>query len=360
MSIRWRNGRPIVEVYSAKERRKVHVKAADFGMKPPPAGTSKRELTRWALELEEKALDAKPKEETCDSFAERWPQDFPRADEVTAIKNAEAVRKFGKDFEGRPLRSITREEARKWARENEWRRAKVRAMFNDALEEGLVDENPFANLKLPSSRGRKDIIPLTYEEVMLLGQTALEVHGSYGPEFRAMILFAAFTAMRPGEIFAARHSLLSGDLYDLRRQYSTVLKREKEPKKDSTGVIYVPKEAREAVASLPRRLGDDVIFRTKTGCRFNTGTLHYVWDPVRRAFVAQLPTHHHLREREEPLDFYELRHFGASYMLNVLGFEPWVIAKQLRHSDGGVRVVQLYGHPDRDRAIEIMREGFGG
>jgi hypothetical protein len=40
---------------------------------------------------------------------------------------------------------------------------------------------------------------------------------------------------------------------------------------------------------------------------------------------------------------YEPRHFGASYMLNVLGLEPWVIAEQWRHSHGGALVVDLYG-----------------
>ena len=49
---------------------------------------------------------------------------------------------------------------------------------------------------------------------------------------------------------------------------------------------------------------------------------------MRDAFTAQLPETHHLRERlavdpEDRLDFYELRHFGASYMLNVLELEPW-------------------------------------
>ena len=58
------------------------------------------------------------------------------------------------------------------------------------------------------------------------------------------------------------------------------------------------------------------------------------------------------------MDFYELRHFGASYMLNVLGLEAWVDREQLRHSDGGVLVVKLYGHPSREAAIERMRRAY--
>jgi len=51
-------------------------------------------------------------------------------------------------------------------------------------------------------------------------------------------------------------------------------------------------------------------------------------------------------------------HFGASYMLNVLALEPWVIAEQLRHSDGGALVLELYGHPDRTEAIRRIRRAY--
>jgi hypothetical protein len=43
----------------------------------------------------------------------------------------------------------------------------------------------------------------------------------------------------------------------------------------------------------------------------------------------------------------------------VLHIEPWVIARELRHSDGGALVVKLYGHPTDQSAIERMRRGFG-
>ena len=46
-------------------------------------------------------------------------------------------------------------------------------------------------------------------------------------------------------------------------------------------------------------------------------------------------------------------------MLNVLGFEPRVVAEQLRHSDGGIaRGRGLYGHPSREEAINRMRQAY--
>lgn len=46
-------------------------------------------------------------------------------------------------------------------------------------------------------------------------------------------------------------------------------------------------------------------------------------------------------------------------MFNVLGIEPWVIAKQLRHKDDGGLVVRLYGHPTTETAIDHLRRGWG-
>ena len=45
-------------------------------------------------------------------------------------------------------------------------------------------------------------------------------------------------------------------------------------------------------------------------------------------------------------------------MLNELELEPWVIAEQLRHTDGGRLVLELYGHPDRNKAIERIRRAY--
>jgi integrase len=115
----------------------------------------------------------------------------------------------------------------------------------------------------------------------------------------------------------------------------------------------------------PRRLNDDLMFLTKRGRQFRQESLWRAWDPIRRAFTVKLPASHHLRERlavdpDDLLDFYELRHFGASYMLNELEIEPWVIAEQLRHSDGGRLVLELYGHTDRNKAIERIRRAYTG
>ncbi len=52
------------------------------------------------------------------------------------------------------------------------------------------------------------------------------------------------------------------------------------------------------------------------------------------------------------------RHHFGWYALNVLGLEPYVIAEQLGHKDGGKLVIQLYGHPDKGRARRLIREAY--
>jgi hypothetical protein len=49
---------------------------------------------------------------------------------------------------------------------------------------------------------------------------------------------------------------------------------------------------------------------------------------------------------------------GPADLLLGLEIEPWVIAEQLRHSDGGALVLELYGHPDRKEAIRRIRRAY--
>ena len=362
-----RNGSWVVEVYDPKVKRKVHVRARDHGMEPPRTERHAKALERAALNARDTPR-AGGRDETCGSFAERWPDDYGGRGrgESTRVHNRERVTTFGEheDFKDRPLRAVTREEGRDWAGEHPSTVPSLRAMFNDAIRDQLADENPFAKLGLEQTKGREDITVLTREEVELLAATAVAVHGQdFGREFAAMVTWQAFTCVRTGETFASRYSLLEGDTYHLRKQWNSRLRKETAPKHGGVGTIYVPEPAQRAVLDKTRRLGDDLMFRTKRGRQFRQESLHRWWTPVRAAFMAQLPAGHHLHQRvavddEDRMDFYELRHFGASYMLNVLGLEPWVIAEQLRHSDGGILVVKLYGHPSREEAIARMRRAF--
>jgi integrase len=325
---------------------KRHVRARDFGMDTPQSQREAKRLERIALNARD-ARRTGAQDETCDVFAERWTRDYPRG-ESTNAHNAERVKKFGSDFAGRPLRSIARTEARSWSTQNPGRVPAVRAMFNDAVKDELADSNPFAKLGRRRLPPPKVTSPVTVSELDALADYAVTVHGSdWGTTFRAMILVAAYTAVRLGELCAMRLSLIAGDEYDLRRQFNSTLGRETEPKHGSSGVIFLPAPARAAIATLPASATDDLLFRGKRGQQMRQESVYRAWDPVRAAFGRP------------DLRFNSLRHFGATYMLNDLGLEPWVIAEQLRHKDGGVLVLQTYGHPSRAVARERIRRAYG-
>jgi integrase len=371
--IRERNGRWYIEIYDPDTHKKRQLNRREIralGFEPPTSERQARRIERAALDARDRRRPG-TRDEACDSFAARWPDDYRRGhlgrlrSDSTVEHNRERVKQFGQAHAGQPLRAVTRVQARTWANYHPGTVNALRAMFADAVEDHLAEENPFARLGIETRRGREDITVLTRQEVDALAAIGRRMHGErYGPEVAAAIIWAAYTCMRPGEIFAARYSLLNGDEYDLRRQMNSRLGRETEPKHNSTGIIYVPEPAQRAVLEKPRRLHDDLIFRSKRGKQLRQESWHRTWDQVRNAFVSSLASTHHLRQRldEDPddrLDFYELRHFGASYMLNVLGLEPWVIAEQLRHSDGGALVVELYGHPERQEAINRIRRAYG-
>lgn len=284
---------------------------------------------------------------TCDAFADSWTTSYPRERASTNRQNAHAVKKFGEDFTGRLLSDLTRPAARKWALEHPSRVSAVRAMYSDAVNDGLVSHNPFANLKLKQSPGRKNLIVPTVDEVHGLAETARALHGEHGEEFAALIIFAAYTCMRPGEIVVLEWDDVNFDENEI--VVSKTLSGDREvtlPKNGRVRRIVLPPVARDALRRVPRRLDTDRIFSTKRGRRFSKSNFHYAFNPVRCAFGRP------------DMDFYELRHFGCTFLLDELGLTPGDAAHQLGHTDGGRLVMELYGHPAEDRTRERIKQAF--
>jgi integrase len=76
----------------------------------------------------------------------------------------------------------------------------VNTMYEDARSIGLVEANPFANLRLPATEKRGTITAPTMDEYGALLE-ACTVLGGDGPEMRAVIQFASWTGIRQGELF---------------------------------------------------------------------------------------------------------------------------------------------------------------
>ena len=109
--------------------------------------------------------------------------------------------------------------------------------------------------------------------------------------------------------------------------------------------MVLPRPAREALVDVPRLSDEPWVFTGRTGRRFTRPTLAHTWHPVRA-----------LAGRPE-MDFYELRHFCATYLLE-RGLSPSDVAVQLGHTDNGALVMSTYGQPSEDAARRRIRRAF--
>jgi integrase len=250
------------------------------------------------------------------------------------LHNQERVARFAQDFKGVKLAAVDRPQARRWALEHKHNLPAVRAMFGDALRDGLVDFNPFAQLRLPGSRGRKDIVALTETELLKLADLALDDRmelGAYGPEFRAMILFSGYVGLRPGELFALKRDDLGPGEVLIERSLSSKTGLVGPKKTGRSRTVEVPPVAEDALRAVPQH-DNNLLFVSPAGRMWTQSSHHRYWARLR--LVANLPG----------FDHYELRHAAAT-MLRERGVMPDAVAHQLGHTDGGALVMSTYGHP---------------
>lgn len=313
-----------------------------------------------AKEAERKAMARVPTRgrETVSAFTERYLTDFntrgERWSEDTLRTLRYALKPFSEAFGSKRLNQLQAAELRRWAsNQSEVVVRAIRALLNDAQGDGLVSENPLAKLGRERSRGRADIVALTEEELFLLADSALvSPLGDYGPEFRAFLIFQGIQGLRPKATGLIRPSDVHGESLYVRTPGKKVASR----------TVYLFPEVAEALASMPRKLGAEWLFTSRQGHRLSKTNLTYSWNEVRSVFETKLDPRRKAelsdaRPRGGSLTLYELRHAAATIQLR-RGLTPEQVAWNLGHSDGGVLVNQLYGHPtDQDR-IEAMRRGL--
>lgn len=209
--------------------------------------------------------------------------------------------------------------------------ALLRTLLNGARDAGLIAANPCIRIRMPRSPHR-EMHFLTPEQVMALSQT---IH----PWFRVMILFAAYTGARAGEIGAIRVrrlDLLAGTV-DIRESLADVNGRLVfgATKTHSSRKIGLP-------AFLVEQLGvhmagrpcepDDLVFTSIRGkpLRHNTFLVHHFRPAVTR---AGLPV---------GLRFHDLRHTCVALLI-AQGAHPRAIMERLGHSTVEMTLGR-YGH----------------
>ncbi len=296
--------------------------------------------------LAEEAAEELP---TCDEYVDRFLADaWRRLKRSTAESYEERLQRFREDFAGRRL-GQRRREAKDWVNgEGRWEEegpvssGEVQAvvtLHNHAIDEDdlPLERNPYRKLG-KRTKGRSEEAPPTPEQFEKL-LDACSVLGDYAPMMRALMLFAAFTLMRPSEIFPLERTDLDFQAMRLRkarRLYRGVLD---EPKTGPVTIALTP-PARDAVLGLPDK--GPLVFYSKTGKRLSQSTLSGYWAQV----CAAAGLH---------FDFYlATKHYGVHYMWTKLGMSRRAIAAQAGWSLRTVdKMLSIYGHGDVGALEEV-------
>ena len=151
-----------------------------------------------------------------------------------------------------------------------------------------------------------------------------------------MILFAGYTEIRPGELYALRREDIQGQFASISRSFSSCSYEITPPKNGKTRTITIPPVAEDALLSVPEHVSG-LMFETPTGKPWKAGLHNRFWTRLR--LLANRPG----------MDFCCLRHCAATMLLE-RGSTPWDVAIQLGHTDGGQLVSEVYGHPREDAA----------
>lgn len=352
--IRQHKGYWVVELRDPDTKRKFHVRPADYDLPTPKTEQEARELEAlarlWGAASGGPMSVRKYAEKFCDRrFNHAGHEITPQTNDYYRDRLQRFVAAFGP----RPMESIKPGEAIRFATDPQTRGVarEVKAMFNSALREQVIESNPFESVHISQRKGHSKAF-LRAKDVDALAEAAFMVHGDFGPMFAAWIKWTAWLGLRPAEGAGSQwcHYDEDNQLYNVQYQFHGRRCQMLPPKHNSTGVVHVFGDAAQAVADLPRDNPDGLMFVGKTGQPMSGPTISNYFAPVRN--LAGLPD-------ATPS---ALRHFLASYMLNELALPPYTIAQQLRHSDGGKLIVRTYGHPDR--AIHLSRiaeaEASGG
>jgi integrase len=285
--------------------------------------------------------------ETIKGFAERWMDDYPRRKESTTAHYRQQIKALADEFGHLRLDQLDRPTAREFAqRSSTWPAA--RAMFSDAVRDELCERNPFLNMRLRQSRGRRDLVVPTPAQVDELAACAVKVHKAWGRRvYSPLIRFAAYTGARPGELFGLdwRHVDRRGRTLLIERQWNPKLRKMTATKNGRSRTIWLPPQAMGALDDMPDT--GEALFTTPTGARMGGATAHYYWSPVRAAFG------------QADLDFYVLRHFFGTHLAG-LGVSAENIAEAMGHTDGGKLALSTYIHATAQGSRAAIAAAFGG
>lgn len=223
-----------------------------------------------------------------------------------------------------------------------------------AVDHGFVRANPAATVRAKDDMPRSERTEMAYLSAAQVRQLADEIT----PHYRLLVLFAAFTGLRAGEVAALRVGRL-----DLMRR--TVHVAESASVVTGKGIVYGPtKTYAVRTVPVPSFLVDDLaryianraadpdalVFTSPTGAPLHHGNFYrrHFRPAVGRAAIESAKVGETF---PSGLRFHDLRHTCAALMIDT-NANPYAISKRLGHSSITV-TYDRYGHrfPHQDEAI---------
>jgi hypothetical protein len=155
---------------------------------------------------------------------------------------------------------------------------------------------------------------------------------------RAFLLFAAFTLMRPSELFALEWADIDFDAMRISKTRRLYRGKLAEPKTGPKTIALTP-PARDAMLGQPR--DSALVFTSKTGKRLSSTNMFGYWNLVTARAGLDFDLYH------------ATKHYGVWFMWTKLGMSNRAIAAQAGWSSDGGQDAAVYGHGDVGALDEV-------
>jgi integrase len=314
----------------------------------------KVDAQRWLDEVSASVLtgqyvDPRAGRITFRAYAETWRQAKPHRPTTAATVEAHLRVHAYPAFGDRPLSRIRLSDVQGWVTELEKANGMagstirtmfntVRAVFRSAVKDRVIASSPCDGIDLPDVPRRK-VVPLTVEQVRALAAAIPD-------RYRALVVTAAGTGLRPGELFGlqVRHVDFFKRQLRVEQQVQQTAKggtRVCLPKtKESARVVPLPAVVVHALVAhlkaFPAEPDDFVFQDPKGGAIVATRFMDSAWRPARKA-VGLSSTGLHA-----------LRHTYASLLI-AAGESVKVVSERLGHTNAAM-TLNVYSHlfPDSE------------
>lgn len=317
-------------------------------------------------------VDPKAGKITFKQFAEQWRKDQLHHRPATAKQCESRLRLWVYPRIGdRPMSTIRRSDVQRVvtlaseklaAATVEVVYSYVAGVFKAAVVDKVVPSSPCVKIKLPEKTSTK-IVPLTTEQVSVIA-------GKVDARYRAMVLLAAATGLRSGELRGLTIDRLSPALHlrsDVPPKRAVLrIDRQLDGVDENGEPVFAPPKTPAADRSVPVP-GNVAVMLADHLAEYGPGAGGLVFSIGRRTPLERSRAGHLWRAAVDGMNlrprsgWHDLRHYHASLLI-ADGLSPRAVADRLGHEDPA-ETLRTYAHlweSDEERAVTATETALRG